>query len=223
MKDLKYDAGKPRPSLILKSMSRALLEVSKVATFGAEKYAEDSWLTVKDGEKRYRDAKDRHMLQGAFETVDSESGISHLAHEAWNALALLELSLRGETIDIPREAINGAAFDTGIPVSAAFGPNWPESAEVRSAQIMQNGNEGEHYRETLNQVIGDTKLRSWVHWVAVDEDGEVYGYSDRPYLINNRVGTWAAPVGANWNWIKDIEPPLDFTKCIWEIIEPQDV
>lgn len=28
-------------------------------------------------------------------------------------------------------------------------PNWPESAEVRSAQIMQNGNEGEHYRETL--------------------------------------------------------------------------
>ncbi len=28
-------------------------------------------------------------------------------------------------------------------------PNWPESAEVRSAQIMQNGNEGEHYRETM--------------------------------------------------------------------------
>lgn len=105
MKDMKYDAGKPRPSLILKSMSRALLEVSKVATFGAEKYAEDSWLTVKDGEKRYRDAKDRHMLQGAFETVDSESGISHLAHEAWNALALLELSLRGETIDMAREVL----------------------------------------------------------------------------------------------------------------------
>lgn len=150
MEDMKYDAGKPRPSLILKSMSRALLEVSKVATFGAEKYAEDSWLTVKDGEKRYRDAKDRHMLQGAFETVDSESGISHLAHEAWNALALLELSLRGETIDTTREVLE---------------PNWPESAEVRSAQIMQNGNEGEHYRETLDQVIGDAqppKLRPHV-------------------------------------------------------------
>ena len=105
MKDMKYDAGKPRPSLILKSMSRALLEVSKVATFGAEKYAEDSWLTVKDGEKRYRDAKDRHMLQGAFEAVDSESGLSHLAHEAWNALALLELSLRPVDLDTLEEVV----------------------------------------------------------------------------------------------------------------------
>ena len=208
MKDMKYDAGKPRPSLILKSMSRALLEVSKVATFGAEKYAEDSWLTLKDGEKRYRDAKDRHMLQGAFETVDSESGISHLAHEAWNALALLELSLRDETIDITREVLE---------------PNWPESAEVRSAQIMQNGNEGEHYRETLEQIIGDAQLRSRTRWVAVDKNGEVCEYSVRPYLFNNRADVWSVPEGGECNLIKDIEPPSDFTKCIWEIIEPQDV
>lgn len=211
MKDMKYDAGKPRPSLILKSMSRALLEVSKVATFGAEKYAEDSWLTVKDGEKRYRDAKDRHMLQGAFETVDSESGISHLAHEAWNALALLELSLRGETIDTTRDVLE---------------PNWTESAEVRSSQIMQNGNDGEHYREmlgksqpkceyTLDDVIGEAELSDCARWVAVDKDGEVWVYSQPP-LANNH--SWRGGIGVKVRYLnKKVVPPFNFKNCIWEI------
>lgn len=36
-----------------------------------------------------------------------------------------------------------------VTVTAAVEPNWPESAEARAFQIMQNGNEGEHYREAL--------------------------------------------------------------------------
>lgn len=106
--------------------------------------------------------------------------------------------------------------------------DWSESADKRIDVIGQNGNEGEHYREaldqsqpdceyTLEQVIGDAELRSWVRWVAVDKEGEVYGYSDRPYLVNNCVGAWSAPKGAECDFIKDIESPSDFTKCLWEI------
>lgn len=94
MAGIKYDEGKVQPSLVLNTMARAVLEVSKVATFGAAKYSKDNWLLVEDAIERYTDAKQRHMLNSNFEELDKESHISHLAHEAWNALAILELTLR---------------------------------------------------------------------------------------------------------------------------------
>lgn len=75
-------------------MARAILSVSEVATFGAKKYSADNWLLVDDSMSRYTDAKDRHRLQGSYEATDKESGLLHAAHEAWNALAVLELKLR---------------------------------------------------------------------------------------------------------------------------------
>ena len=65
---------------------------------------------------------------------------------------------------------------------------------------------------TLEQVIGDAVLSDWARWVAVDKDGGVYEYSGRP-RAGNLSGVWGAPP----NYIKDIEPPSDFTKCIWKI------
>ena len=94
MTDTKDDKQKPMPRLVLGVMARALLEVSKVATFGAKKYSPDNWLKVENGLERYTDAKDRHRLEGAISEYDSESGLLHAAHEAWNALAVLELKLR---------------------------------------------------------------------------------------------------------------------------------
>ena len=94
MTGIKDDKKKPMPRLLLGTMARALLEVSKVATFGAEKYSPDNWLKVENGLERYTDAKDRHRLEGAISDYDSESGLLHAAHEAWNALAVLELKLR---------------------------------------------------------------------------------------------------------------------------------
>lgn len=87
-KGLKYDYGKVRPALVIDSMREAILAVSKVGTFGAEKYDDDNWKLVKDGEKRYRDAAYRHLLADG---CDEESGLPHLAHAAWNLLALLQL------------------------------------------------------------------------------------------------------------------------------------
>jgi len=91
-KGAKLDSGKVRPSLIFSDMPRALLAVSEVATFGAEKYSDGGWVSVPDGIKRYTDAMDRHRL--AVSDTDEQSGLSHAAHLAWNALARLELMLR---------------------------------------------------------------------------------------------------------------------------------
>ena len=91
----KNDAGKIRPGLVLGDFANALTEVTKVGTFGAEKYSDHGWLSVPDGPARYEDAMLRHWLAAKRgEDIDSDSGLSHLAHFAWNALAILELELR---------------------------------------------------------------------------------------------------------------------------------
>lgn len=91
----KLDKGKPRVGLVLKSFSRALLEVCKVGTFGANKYTDNGWLEVPDAQERYTDAGLRHFLyEAAGEELDKDSLLLHAAHEAWNSLAKLELQLR---------------------------------------------------------------------------------------------------------------------------------
>jgi len=90
----KLDAGKLRPALVLGGFANALLAVTKVGTDGAAKYTDNGWREVKDGFKRYSDAEARHRLsREAGEIKDPLSGSLHLAHEAWNALAKLELYL----------------------------------------------------------------------------------------------------------------------------------
>jgi hypothetical protein len=86
----KFDGGKPRTDLLL-DFGKALMSVAEVSTFGANKYAPHDWLTVEDAKPRYTAALIRHLLQ---EGNDSESGLPHLAHVAWNALAILELESR---------------------------------------------------------------------------------------------------------------------------------
>ena len=92
----KLDADKLRVDLVLDSFSLALIEVAKVAGYGARKYSEGGWQHVEQGEQRYRAAAGRHRLKRVRETHDPDSHILHLAHEAWNVLAELELALRKE-------------------------------------------------------------------------------------------------------------------------------
>ncbi|AUR93263.1 hypothetical protein NVP1186O_28 [Vibrio phage 1.186.O._10N.286.49.E3] len=91
----KLDAGKPMAGRLLGMFGGALMAVSEVGTFGAKKYTEGGWQYVEDGFKRYDDAGMRHFLKrGMGEEFDADSELPHLAHEAWNALAKLELYLR---------------------------------------------------------------------------------------------------------------------------------
>ena len=90
---MKFDTGKPRAGLCIKGFQNALNEVSKVTTFGTKKYAPNNWQFVKNANERYSDALFRHLLEDGN---DPESGLKHLAHAAWNLLAILELELRKE-------------------------------------------------------------------------------------------------------------------------------
>lgn len=89
----KFDADKVRPSLIINAMPLALLAVSEVGTYGANKYSENGWKDVDNGIARYTDAMDRHRIKEGLEVFDEDSNLRHAAQVAWNALARLELML----------------------------------------------------------------------------------------------------------------------------------
>lgn len=91
----KADKNKPRLDLVLGDFANALWQVGEVGTFGADKYADSGWLEVDNAIERYSSAMLRHYFKyKAGEGFDEESKLSHLAHMAWNALAVLELVSR---------------------------------------------------------------------------------------------------------------------------------
>jgi hypothetical protein len=89
----KLDAEKPRVGLVMDGFALALLEVAKVGTYGAKKYSDNGWMSVEDGERRYKDAMLRHSLQASYEERDADSGLLHLAQACWNSLATLQKHL----------------------------------------------------------------------------------------------------------------------------------
>ena len=91
----KDDKGKPMAGVLL-DFSRALQTVVGVGTYGAKKYTRLGWATVPEGSQRYLDAMMRHLLAMDVDPdgLDKETGLPHLAHVAWNALAVLELQAR---------------------------------------------------------------------------------------------------------------------------------
>ena len=100
---LKFDTGKPRVGLIFDDFADAIVAVAEVGTFGANKYSPGNWKYVDDGTNRYRDALGRHLMAYMKDpdSVDPESGKLHLAHAAWNAMAILQLYL-----DQPEEELS---------------------------------------------------------------------------------------------------------------------
>lgn len=91
----KYDTGKNRMGLMCENFSRALWEVAKVSTFGANRYGANNWQYLENPKERYMDALCRHLfqhLQG--KKINEESGLLHLSHCAWNILALIEFELK---------------------------------------------------------------------------------------------------------------------------------
>lgn len=93
---VKHDSSKVRLELL--SMI-ALIEIGKVATFGAAKYDDNNW---RKGFKwsRLLGAALRHLF--AFiggEDKDPESGLSHLAHAGCCILFLLEHEVTHKELD----------------------------------------------------------------------------------------------------------------------------
>ena len=87
-----------KPCLSLVPM-RSIWEIAKVMTFGAEKYGRFNW---KGGIKysRLMDAALRHLVQfSEGEDLDSESGLSHLAHAGCCITMLLEMAMDRPDLD----------------------------------------------------------------------------------------------------------------------------
>ncbi len=88
----KYDQGKLRWHLLPLPL---IEEVVRVYKFGANKYGENNWQTLDGGYDRWKAAMFRHLVSyEKGQVFDEESGIHHLAHVAWNALAMLHCAQR---------------------------------------------------------------------------------------------------------------------------------
>ena len=100
---MKYDEGKPNLSLVFGGFNKALLDVGYIGTFGARKYTPNGWKEVENLYERYSSALLRHMFAAMSPRVkdiyDNETGRLHLAHVAWNALALTEHMLKAIDYD----------------------------------------------------------------------------------------------------------------------------
>lgn len=74
----KYDSNKPMYNLL---PANAIDSMARVMTFGAIKYAPNSWQKVDNALERYRAALLRHTFAiQRGELLDPESGLPHSAH-----------------------------------------------------------------------------------------------------------------------------------------------
>lgn len=89
---LRYNEGKSRVDQI---PAEALLEVGRVSTYGVEKYGLYNWQKGQPWGNCIGAALRHiyHFMRG--EDIDPESGIHHLAHAAWNLLALIWYQKKG--------------------------------------------------------------------------------------------------------------------------------
>ena len=88
---MKYDEGKPNLSLVFSGFSKSLVDVGQIGTFGARKYTPNGWKEVDNLGERYMSAMLRHTMAVLDNSpFDNETGRHHLAHVAWNALAILQ-------------------------------------------------------------------------------------------------------------------------------------
>ncbi len=90
----KFDDEKIRMDLL---PFEALEAVAEVLTFGAKKYADNNWQLVENAKSRYVAALLRHLSAYMQNEInDKESGFSHIAHMATNALFLVWLDERAK-------------------------------------------------------------------------------------------------------------------------------
>lgn len=108
---IKYDEGKPRVAEMVIDFGDAMLELSNVWSFGADKYDKSNWKFVENGKDRYTNALLRHLIAEGTNQYDYESKLLHATHVAWNALARLWFIIKDKVK--PREYIEDF-FDSNM-------------------------------------------------------------------------------------------------------------
>lgn len=93
----RFSAGKTRFDLMA---PLALDEIARVYTYGTQKYDDDNWWKGLKWKKDVFGCILRHVWKWfRGEKFDKESGLHHLAHAAWNCMALMEYERCGIGID----------------------------------------------------------------------------------------------------------------------------
>ncbi len=54
---------------------------------------------------------------------------------------------------------------------------------------------------------------SHCNWIAVNKDGDCYAYEKKPEVIQDI--RWMAVGDVFW-FLFEVEPPADFTQCLWK-------
>lgn len=96
----KFDQGKSPVTQLLRQFPKAIDYIARVSEYGHGKYGSDeeiewdNWKKVDNAKFRYEQACGRHLLHRGLD----ESGFHSMAHTAWNALAVLELTLDEDNI-----------------------------------------------------------------------------------------------------------------------------
>ena len=153
-KGKKYDEVKFRYDLIPPEVLKALAEVF---TFGAAKYAANSWQDLPDFEERYYAALERHLQAHRMgERTDQESGMLHLAHAAVNTCFLLWkelqkeqplfLKIDAEVLTTGKEATVGWSLPIGdavILVNCRCTKKRSKVPSKKSRKIVKKGAENE--------------------------------------------------------------------------------
>lgn len=87
MEGRKDDQGKLRWELLPLDLIEKIVDVY---THGAERYGANTWQNLSNGYQRFKAALLRHLVEHEKgNKIDADSGREHLAHVAWNAIAML--------------------------------------------------------------------------------------------------------------------------------------
>lgn len=92
-----------KPAQIFWTPPRALLEVGKVNGMGAEKYEPHNFRKGYNWSLSYNSLLRHVMASIDGEDIDPESGLLHMAHAAWHALALIQFYFDKESGAHPPE------------------------------------------------------------------------------------------------------------------------
>jgi len=93
----RFSEGKIRHDLVA---PWALDQIAKVYTYGTQKYSDDNWWKGLKWKKDVFGCILRHVWKWfRGEVNDDESGLHHLAHAAWNCMALMEYERNGLGVD----------------------------------------------------------------------------------------------------------------------------
>ena len=144
---MKFDSIKPRAYLL---PPKALLEVSKVLTIGAEKYNEENWRKLDNLQNRYTGAALRHLFAHMDgEELDPETNLSHLAHALCCLLFKLEIEIETNQEEGGRRPDRVQHRQSNQATKPQyFGETYNQEGSVRSFKdIVQYSTSSEHNRE----------------------------------------------------------------------------